>query len=520
MVVLNGALPSFDLDQGGPWLALARGLSVASLLSLFGTLVFAVLVAPRALSRAAEGERAGLRARLRSWTLHGLEASIFLLLVWIPLQAADIAGTETLPATCVVVPEVMRETRFGQLVMLQLAGLLILAVWLRRRGPQWVAMLLAGLVLALHVGHTHAASMVPLSGLLLASDIVHLLAGGAWLGGLLPLWLMVRHAEPRVGTAMCRFYSPLGKYCVVAVLATAIIQFSELIGGFAGLVGTAYGWMALVKMALFGMLFGFACLNRYRLAPALIGADTERARRTLQRSIAWQTVAALAVVLAAGVLSQLSPSMHTQPVWPFAEQFSLVTVQEDAEFRAEVLRALAMLALAVLIAGAGLVWRRRWFGWLAILIAIPLAAAQGQHLDLLFIPATPMSFYRSPTGFSADSIAAGAALYPQHCASCHGSTGKGDGPLAAKLPVPPADLTAPHLWGHTDGELFGWLHDGIENPEGGLSMPGFGTTLDDDQIWALIDFIRARNPSTPHDKDGNPVMPEGMMMQGMMMDHR
>lgn len=36
---------------------------------------------------------------------------------------------------------------------------------------------------------------------------------------------------------------------------------------------------------------------------------------------------------------------------------------------------------------------------------------------------------------------AGAALYARHCASCHGTEGRGDGPLAAALTARPSDLT-------------------------------------------------------------------------------
>jgi mono/diheme cytochrome c family protein len=35
----------------------------------------------------------------------------------------------------------------------------------------------------------------------------------------------------------------------------------------------------------------------------------------------------------------------------------------------------------------------------------------------------------------------GAALFRLHCASCHGSSGRGDGPIAEFLKIPPADLT-------------------------------------------------------------------------------
>jgi len=34
----------------------------------------------------------------------------------------------------------------------------------------------------------------------------------------------------------------------------------------------------------------------------------------------------------------------------------------------------------------------------------------------------------------------GAELFAKHCAACHGSGGGGDGPLAAELAVPPANL--------------------------------------------------------------------------------
>ena len=38
--------------------------------------------------------------------------------------------------------------------------------------------------------------------------------------------------------------------------------------------------------------------------------------------------------------------------------------------------------------------------------------------------------------------ATGADLYRRHCAACHGASGRGDGPLAASLRIPPKDLTA------------------------------------------------------------------------------
>lgn len=39
------------------------------------------------------------------------------------------------------------------------------------------------------------------------------------------------------------------------------------------------------------------------------------------------------------------------------------------------------------------------------------------------------------------SAASGSQMYGAYCAACHGKNGKGDGPAAAALKVPPADLT-------------------------------------------------------------------------------
>jgi mono/diheme cytochrome c family protein len=39
------------------------------------------------------------------------------------------------------------------------------------------------------------------------------------------------------------------------------------------------------------------------------------------------------------------------------------------------------------------------------------------------------------------SVASGQQMYEAYCASCHGRSGKGDGPAAAALKIPPANLT-------------------------------------------------------------------------------
>ena len=87
----------------------------------------------------------------------------------------------------------------------------------------------------------------------------------------------------------------------------------------------------------------------------------------------------------------------------------------------------------------------------------------------------------------------GQALFAANCTTCHGADARGDGPAAKSLPVPPADLTAPHFWGHTEGDLFWYISHGIDAPSGAPAMPAFGGTLSSGDIWALIDFLKAHN---------------------------
>jgi cytochrome c oxidase cbb3-type subunit 3 len=91
----------------------------------------------------------------------------------------------------------------------------------------------------------------------------------------------------------------------------------------------------------------------------------------------------------------------------------------------------------------------------------------------------------------AADVEQGKKLYGQFCASCHGQSGKGDGPAAAALNPKPRD--------HTDKEAMSKLSDDdllkvIKN--GGASvgksplMPAWGASLKDDQIKDVIAYVR------------------------------
>ena len=307
----HGALPGLAISGGVP-LAALRGLFDAALFSGFGTLLFWVGVLPRARGRMPARAALALDARLLLLARASLTAALALGLAWLAAEAALMADADDLAQTLGAIPTVAASTAFGHLLVAQEigAGLALLPL---RRGVRprrrILALAASAAVLLLQAGHGHAMSMYGPS-LVLASEAVHLLAGGAWLGGLLPLLLATRLAPPRAAATAARSFSVLGKWCVGLMAATAACQAWTLVGSIPGLFGTAYGWTACAKLLIFGVLLGFAWMNRYRLAPALVGARPDQARRRLVVSIGVQTCFGVLVLLAAGVLSSLPPSLH------------------------------------------------------------------------------------------------------------------------------------------------------------------------------------------------------------------
>jgi putative copper resistance protein D len=122
---------------------------------------------------------------------------------------------------------------------------------------------------------------------------------------------------------------------------------------------------------------------------------------------------------------------------------------------------------------------------LAIGVGLLIVACFSPSLAQLAVPAYPTTFVSSPTGYTTQSIARGSRLFAGNCVSCHGASGRGDGPLARRLAVPPANLAAVHVLGHTEGDLFWYVTAGI-----GTSMPGFAATLDEDERWDLVNWVQ------------------------------
>lgn len=102
---------------------------------------------------------------------------------------------------------------------------------------------------------------------------------------------------------------------------------------------------------------------------------------------------------------------------------------------------------------------------------------------------------------AAHRLAEGRQLYLENCATCHGEALQGqpdwrDPLVNGRMPAPPHDETG-HTWHHSDQQLFRITRDGVAQIVGGgyeSDMPGFADVLTDDEIWAVLDYIKSTWP--------------------------
>jgi copper resistance protein D len=225
---------------------------------------------------------------------------------------------------------VLTQTQFGFAWELRfLFGVLLAACLLVRRAknlgaPIWhevLAALLAGAYLGSLAFAGHGEEGLGLErNLHLVADFLHLIAAGLWLGGLIPLTLLLvylrRFREEAWVAVACDAssrFSNLGIVAVGTLLVSGIINAWFLIGGMQGLVGTSYGRLLLLKITLFAAMVCLAGINREYLLPRLSDdIGTEVGSRTVQwlvRSTLGEVALGIGVIVIVGMLGIMAPAI-------------------------------------------------------------------------------------------------------------------------------------------------------------------------------------------------------------------
>lgn len=322
----------------GPALAVARAVRYAGIAAVVGLVAF-LLVAWRPVRRVLDGpERAEFRsgevagaaeaalaapdgalgrttdrwARAASLLGAGGVAATFV------LQGADVAGTGVLPALKPSAWSGVADTRTGTWLLVALALLLVLAVVLPLVGRRLRAgrfslgtvavVLLTAVLAATPALGGHAAASRPAAPLV-ALQTVHVVAIGAWLGGLLLLASLLRAVRAigpvggtdpgvasdraahrtRLRVALLDGFGPLALVAVLALVVAGVVLAVVQLTAAADLIDSAYGRAILLKAALTAAAVAVAAVQRRRIAPrvaaALAGvrASADRAGATSSR---------------------------------------------------------------------------------------------------------------------------------------------------------------------------------------------------------------------------------------------
>jgi copper resistance protein D len=223
----------FDLGDTNLLLPLLRGAFVAALFSAFGASLFIWFVAPQGLKLIGAPEAGAIEGRCLRLVRASLATALFALIGWLALEASDMSDAANAADAFAVVPAVVLGTSFGHDLFAQalsvFAALVLLAVWPQRL--RFAAVGLAGLALVIEAGHSHAFAMEHGPSLLLYAEGLHVVAGGALLGGLLSLLILVRDAPPKLAAETLRRFSKLATFCVIAIAGIACFQGWVLGGG-------------------------------------------------------------------------------------------------------------------------------------------------------------------------------------------------------------------------------------------------------------------------------------------------
>jgi len=269
-----------------------------------------------------EEGRMSLAKEIGGTLIAALLAAIVSGALWLCLFRSQLERALADDETQVTLWSVVTDTQFGRVSVLRFLIALLLTglCWVRYARPlpraqslDWIGALL-GLALVVSLAWCgHAGSGMGAGGdTHLAADAVHLAAAAIWLGGLIPLLLLLRPSlqlTPLERYGMVRRFATLAAWSVALLVLSGLVNTWFMTNSFRDLIGTDYGDLLLVKVAVFVVMLGFAALNRFRLTPRVAAARTGGSQ-ALSWSVAAEFLLGLLVIWVVAVLGQMEPPGH------------------------------------------------------------------------------------------------------------------------------------------------------------------------------------------------------------------
>ena len=204
------------------------------------------------------------------------------------------------------------ETPEGFVLLGQGAAVLVacgLAVWAAGIVPRRLTLAVLGGAAALAmlavVWGSHANGLSAFRPLNLTLQWLHVVAVGAWIGGLAWLLIGLRGLPGPERAAAGRRFSTIATVGLAVVLLTGLPRAVAEVGAPANLFHTSFGLALLVKLGLFCVLVALGARNHFVLVPVLARDD---AARPFRRTLRGELVLGVSILAVTGVLSGLAPA--------------------------------------------------------------------------------------------------------------------------------------------------------------------------------------------------------------------
>jgi putative copper resistance protein D len=287
-----------------PALSASRFLHYAAAIQLFGAATFMSVISPPSTGKI-------LAQSLRRVATACAVIVVLASLAWLCAVAGTMGNgwADAISAPRLLL--VLGGTQFGHvwIAVLGLAVAIVIAMAVpspyRWRG---VAGLSAAMLGALGlIGHLAAAGGWP--GIVgRASQIVHLVTVGFWLGSLLPLALCLhatRHSEPGDARAALTNFSGLGHAAVALTLGTGLVNTWIVLGRLPLNVTSPFAVLLVAKVGLVAAMIALALVNRYLLLPRL---QAGKRARQLCIAVVAEIAAGALVLIVVSILGTLPPN--------------------------------------------------------------------------------------------------------------------------------------------------------------------------------------------------------------------
>jgi putative copper resistance protein D len=283
--------------------AIAAWPLLAAEILIFGTAVFALLIAPVPEAQT-NGVARVLNPFWRTLALVALLAAPISLLT----DTADMAGV-SLRGAIALVPEVASQTHLGH-VWLWTAPLIValtIAAW-APGSPKLKPAILFALAAALLLLDSLMGHAIDKGSASVAVYFIHEVAAGVWVGGLCAFWLCsvraklgqdwIRQTAPRI--------SRLAAWAVsISTLSGIYVAYQALGADLYRLVYASYGRTLMTKVGAVAVVVMIGGYNRYRVMPAIADGS---APDTLIRNVGVESSLLIAVLGLAALLANTPPA--------------------------------------------------------------------------------------------------------------------------------------------------------------------------------------------------------------------